>query len=395
MPPRPPAPREKSNAAIGSPPSGCAPPVRLPMFSADRRMAGGHRPVLSGLPLLLLLLPLSPGPPSVRGADASATRRQQVEAMSAEEKQELAQKRERFERLPPAEQDQLRELHTTIATAEDGKRLQGVMERYTAWLATLPAGQRADLLRLPAEQRVAEIKRLVHEEEKKRLNEMALQELTQPDLAAILAWVDDLLTRREAEILAKVPTLRERLAGVDDPKRRRMALYFSLHRGTLKEVMRPEPADVERLSTRLSPKARQSLENARVSGTLPQLGERWMQAALHSQWRPPPVPEEELRRFFHEKLDARQRQYFESLPAERMRYELTHFYYADRFRQYWANNPPPFGRPGSGFRSRGPFLKPPDRQGKDDSTPSGPPGPPPLGPQQPFGWPPKPAERRD
>jgi len=85
--------------------------------------------------------------------------------MSATEKKELQQKQDRFHRLAREEQNRLRRLHQGMSEDPQADRLRSVMERYTSWLKTLPSGQRADLLGLPQNDRVAEIKRLIEEQE--------------------------------------------------------------------------------------------------------------------------------------------------------------------------------------------------------------------------------------
>jgi hypothetical protein len=287
--------------------------------------------------------------------------RRDLTHLSPQEKQDLQQKEQRFFRLPPDEQEQLRQLHRDLTLDPQAQHLEQVLERYTRWLNTLPSGQRAELLSLPAEERIAKIKQMLQQQETSRFGHFVTQELTDDDRRAILAWLDEMLTRREPELVAKYPGLEERLRLATDPWRRRMAILMTLRYTPLKDTLRPELPDLERLKDSLSPKARQLLEKAQGTSDMSELAQRWIYAALFSRQAIPPVDPEELRRFYDQKLDARQREYLESLPAERMQHELRRMFYAHRFQQFGGGGPPPFYRPGAGPRGFGPRKNSPDR----------------------------------
>jgi hypothetical protein len=293
-----------------------------------------------------LLAGLSAGVTLLPGAESLEESRRELEGLSATEKLDLQQKEQRFTRLSPQEQDRLRKLHRDITQDAQAGHLQHLMEHYTRWLNTLPSGQRAEVLSLPPQERIAKIKQLMRQQATTGFGHLVSQELTDEDLEAILAWLDELVARREKELLAKNPQLEERLRPISDPRRRRMMLYWSLRFRSLRDVVPPDPDDLERLKEHLSPKARQAMEKAAAAGNLAELAQRWTQAALFSKKALPPVDPEELRRFYHEKLDARQREYLESLPAQRMQFVLTMMFYG----QY----APPFGS-GDPSKFRGPF----------------------------------------
>jgi hypothetical protein len=109
------------------------------------------------------------------------------------------------------------------------------------------------------------------------------------------------------------------------------------------------------------------LEKAIQAGQVAELSERWVQAARKSRWKLPAVDPDDLRKFYHE-LDAAKREYLESLPAERMQYELRRMYL---FRQFAEGSPGM--RHGFGFPGRGPHPKPGERPGGPSNAPS--PGP--------------------
>ncbi len=290
--------------------------------------------------------------------------------LSAAEKKELQQKQELFDRLPPQEQARLRKVHAEITGDQQADQLEKVLSHYARWLNTLPSGQRADLLSRPPEERLAEIKRLLRQQETARLSSLMTQELSEEDLAAILAWLDDLLGRREQDLIAKFPMLEPRLRQIEDPQRRRLTMYWMVrHGGATPDVLRPEPADLERLKERVSPKARQVLDKAHDPDSVAKLAARWMQAAMFSKRVVPPVDPSELTRFYKEELKPEDREYLESLPAERMQHELTRRYLAHRFRQSPNGEMPPFFRPGGGPRGFGPYPPPGARPSTLERTP--------------------------
>jgi hypothetical protein len=331
--------------------------------------------------LLLGLLLLGCGSGAADAGESPGVTRRGLEELSAAEKKELQQKQESFDRLPAQEQERLRKVHAEITADPQAGHLEHVLGHYARWLNTLPSGQRADLLSRPPEERLAEIKRLLRQQETARLSSLMAQELSEEDLAAILVWLDDLLGRREQEILAKFPQLEPRLRHIEDPKRRRLVMYWMVrHDGTAQNLLRAEPSDLELLKQRVSPKARQVLDKAHDPESVAKLAARWMQAAMFSKRAVPPVDPAELTRFYKEDLKPEDREYLESLPAERMQNELTHRYLTHRFRQSSTGEMSPFFRPGGGPRGFGPFSPPGNRPAKSDRTPESRPDTPPKSP---------------
>ncbi|MCH5374855.1 MAG: hypothetical protein JJ992_12845, partial [Planctomycetes bacterium] len=251
-------------------------------------------------------------------ADVAEASRQLAE-MSAAEKQELEDKRERFYALPEEEQQRLRQVHRDLCLAPDGEKLKHVMERYSKWLRSLPSGQRAELLSLPPESRLEQIKLLLQQQEQWRMRNYVMRELSADDLAVIVKWVEEVVTEHQDEILKRLPHMQERWESID-PSRRAQALAFAALMGA-KDLLRPSDEDLQRLKGKLSESSKQELAKAEREGRLGDLAERWMRAAMFSRRSGPQVPREELQRFYEE-LDARQREYLENLPAERMEQEL-------------------------------------------------------------------------
>lgn len=285
---------------------------------------------------------------------------QDLAALSPAEKKDLQGKQERFYRLDTQAQNELRDLHDDLTQAPDAARLQAVLTRYSRWLQTLSSGQRAELLSLPPDERVAEIKRLLQQQTASRMRSYVPRKLADDDLHAIADWVEQMVQRREPEILQRWPMFKERLDGITDAKRRNQALVFMVHRsGLQRDWLKPTSEEIERLKTTLSAEAQQELEKAKAEGRLPELAEAWMRAAMFSRLAGPPVDPEQLRKFFKEDLKPEDREYLESLPPERMQAELVRLYFSHRFRRDGLGDWPGFRKPGSGIRGPGPRFGPP------------------------------------
>lgn len=305
------------------------------------------------------------------GQDDSSGQRQRLENLPAAKRQELERKRKRFHSLPPEEQQRLRKLHADLTAAEDAQRLEEIMQRYADWLRTLTPGQRAELLSMPAEARLEQIKLLLQQQEAWRMRNYVPPELTDEDLSVIVAWAEDLVVRREDKIVEALfqqrPQLRERFDSFDASRRRDMLIYFASRPGLPRDLLRPEDEDVERLQAKLSAAAQQQLAKAQEGNRQRDLAHWWMRAAMISRRFTPEVPREELQPFYAQ-LDARLREYLESLPAERMQSELTRLYLYNVFAPQIESERFPFWRWGEGSRGRGTRGRP------GEHSPEPPPG---------------------
>ena len=272
--------------------------------------------------------------------------------LPASEKQELERKRDRFYRLPEREQQRLRALHAQLEASQDGPRLRQVMERYSNWLRELPAGQRAELLSLPRELRRDQIQRLLQQQEAGRMRHYVAGALSDDDLKVIVGWMEDYLVEREDQLLERLPELRQRWDSLEPRHRRQMLVHAAMRSRSVREMLRPGEEDIQRIKDQLSSDAQLELRSAQQEDRLVELAESWMRAAMFSRRSAPEVPPEELRRFYAE-MDGRWREYFESLPADRMESELKRWYH---FRHFFDSDRTPRGRPGElprGWGSRG------------------------------------------
>ena len=335
------------------------------------------RTIWSSIAAWLLLLA---GPFASIRADDDAIARQQrrIQEMPPAEKRELWELQQRFYRLDGDERERLRDLHASIAADPHSERLRQIMARYAQWLKTLPAGERAELLSLPPEQRIAHIRTLMQQQATSHMRFLVDERLSDRDLAAISLWMKEIVKRREGEILEKMPMLHRGLIGTHNPDQRVETLIRLLQRfGPRPELLRPTPEDIERLKGQLSPGALARVQKAEEEGKLTELAESWMRAAMAGRRLGPPVDRAELERFYREELDPEERELLESLPRERMHSRLMLMFYAHRNgRDFGQGKPGPGPRGmGGGFRGRGNRPWPPDRRPDFDDPRRQPRGP--------------------
>ena len=285
---------------------------------------------LTALGLLLL-------PAAALGDIATRKNRQvRLEQMPATEKEELFRTKERFDRLPQQEQQRLRQLHTAIQADPRAGRLRQVMFHYHEWLKTLPSGQRAELLSLPADARLEEIKRVVRQQERQQFNDLTSKRLLPVDREAILVWLNDLVARREQELLSVLPPdIQDRLRTLNQRDRLRNLMYQARRRrGPLRSVMdvvQLTDEDVNRLASGLSKEVRQTLAEVQDDQDRQDLLRRWVAAALFSHMMPK-VTDDELEPFY-DQLPPALKERLENLPRSRMKSELRRLYVKKRFEE--------------------------------------------------------------
>lgn len=309
-------------------------------------------------------------------------RRQRLEQMSQQELAELRRKKERFDQLSEAEQERLRKLHADLQTDPQADQLQQVLASYNAWLQTLTAAERAELMSLPAEQRVRQIKQLQQEQRRDVADRLGTPSATIPaeDATVVLEWMDEYLKRSRAHLETQMPQLAERLAQTGDSKRHVAVLMFALMQSRSEAGLTPpalDPADIERLAEKLSPTSRQQLNAAPNPKEQMDLILKWCRAAFFRQFEP---SREELEKYYRESLTAEDREWLDAMPRQRFQQTLRSMYFRDRqiaeggrggfLRGQRRPGEPPAKRspdgkgPGFGFPPLGPFgpggdLRPP------------------------------------
>jgi hypothetical protein len=283
-------------------------------------------------------------PPSV-GHETPAERRARIEQMSPHEKEELNQKKERFETLTESEKTQIESLHSELAARDDGSQLRQIAARYAEWLKTLTPKERADLLASPPPERLEQIRRLKERQQAQRVRELVKASLKPEDIRGIFTWLGEYAEAHEGELLAMLDSESQQyVRRMPDAMLRRMSLFRALQRRTENRPLPvPTDAEIESLRNMLSPDARQVFDDVPDAKKKLPLVLTWVQAAM----TPRKINREELEKFASERLDRSERDRLGQMPREQMEQELRRMYWAHKIRNREGEfRPPPFWRPG-------------------------------------------------
>jgi len=327
--------------------------------------------------------------------------RRQLEAMTAEQQEQLRHRREEFNSLAPTEQKRLRGLHEALATDPQRAELEAVMHRYCRWLDDLPAYRVGELEELDLDERVARIKRLREAE----LEQRALRASPQ-DLMGLFRWMQALAAEQEARLVQSLPPERRAsLERLNPGLRRGMTLWLMWQRW---RVFRAgggiPPLDEKQLAemrSKLTPETRRRLEQMSpaeqwqtVAGWIREEVRRRFTSRGHSGLVPL-MDDEALAEFFENELTDEQRDRLLNLSGDEMQRELQRMYlmslrvlepgttFPGGKRPGWS---PGFSPPGGHYPHRPPHGFPgrrPSSPGKPDSSPRGPSDDRPLGPAGP------------
>ena len=344
-----------------------------------RNAACGARRLPFGLLMLLLSISVFASQSALTAADTTDSLAR-LESLSAEQKEELLRKKERFDALKEEEKDRLRELHRDIITAPNAARLQRVMSRYTQWLSSLTSAQRSELLTLPADERIDKIKELLKQQENQRF-QLYVGNLPIEDRDAIYQWLERFITRHESEIIERLPLdVRVRLRDTsDDDARRRMLIWGLRRRSDSSDSPYPTSEEFAKLVETLSAETQKQFAQAKTPEEKQNRARDLVRAAIDSRSFPS-VSEEDLRKFAAG-LKAEDRDRLEQLDAEQAKRELRRLYFAERFRENVQNRGPWGGGRGSG---------PPRREGESRDGDGDPPR---FGPPRGKGMSPRPSGR--
>jgi len=307
---------------------------------------------------------LEAAPPTASKDDYAQTAAR-IDAMTPEHKVKLLQKKERFDALSAAEQDRLRKLHGELTSQPNGDRMFGVLERYNHWLMTLTSAQQAELMELPIDKRLAKIRELQQKQIESHFLDLSFQ-LEKEDIHTIYSCMEDFVTRRQDEILAKMdPRASALIVSNPNPQTRRhllMRAVFAYRRSQNESPpVVPSEADFATLATQLSPTLQYELTTQKTDENRRSLVMACARYSFYARYAPPPPSDEELSKFYAT-LKAEDRQRVEKLEPRQMRRELIQLYNRDRFRG-GAWRPTGTGaEPGRGIKpppGGGPPLPPP------------------------------------
>ena len=277
---------------------------------------------------------------STSGADEEATK-SRLESLSVTEREELRRKSEDFAKLDQSEQDRMRQLHVAINSSEDSAQLQSVMLNYHEWLKTLAANQRSELLKLPADERIDQIKQLMEEQRQQRFRDLVRTQLPAEDVRAIFGWLDQYSLNHQDELLELLPeTSRQRIqqSRASPSMQRKMMMMALGSRGD--EVQLPAPTDeeFEKLNETLSGNAQKALAELPSRAEKMKLVREWVRAGVASRMTPQ-ISRERLMEFYREyrerTTDKKRVEELDSLPPEKFYEEVTKMYF--RSRGHWRH----------------------------------------------------------
>lgn len=307
---------------------------------------------------------------AARGQDALQENTERLSKMSADEKAALSKKKQRFDELPPAERERLRELHVSIAQDPQAQELAGTVRRYNQWLANLGLSDRTAILdEKDPEKRIARIKELVHAQEERRFGEFIrgfVEKLEPEDKDAFYKWFGDFVERHKELLIKRMPDdIRRRYKDADESAGRRylMGSWSYQYRERENDTPVPSAEDLDQLIAALSPEARKpfaapELRQTRVI--------TFMRAAVFSRTAPQ-VSKDELEKFYHKMpKDDQRRAALENLDGDTLLRELQKLWNVERWRERTG--------PGGGRGGPPPGPRPEGRSRPDDPRPDRSPG---------------------
>lgn len=290
-----------------------------------------------------------PAPPPAVTEENLETRRERVRQMSARDQAELLRKHERFDRLSPAEQQRMRDLHEELSHDPRAPQLLQTLASYSAWLQTLTAAERAELLGMDPQARVDHIRQLQQEQRRDEARRLGIPQVTIPveDAKIVLEWIEAYLQRSRPHFEQRVPQLAERLQQTTDRKRQHLMLSFALAQ-SLNDPEAIPPIEIGEMATlaeRLTETHRKQLLAATTPKDQIELILKWCRAAFLRQFEP---TGDELEKFYRESLTAEDREWLDAMPRQRFQQTLRSLYFRDR------QPPPDWNRRFPGNRGRGP-----------------------------------------
>ncbi len=304
-----------------------------------------------------------------------------IEQMSPADRQVLQERQLRFAAESESKQTAYRRLHRELAATPQADSLLRTLRNYCEWLATLSPSQRAELIDLPPQERIARIRQLKERQTQDWLREHA-SGITRSDAAAVLTFFRGYMDRNQDAILRQLPVdLRERIERMDNKRMRLMMLGTLVSRGEVERLPPIRPEEFTRLENALSSEARALWDRAGDDASRRELISSWMRAIISRSFQAPAVSPEVLEEFYLTRLSAEQQDALNQLPPDEMARRLRELYFRMNFGPpEWRAGEPRRGRRGDGWWGRPPGGPP--LPGPPAGRPPG--NPPPDGPPAPF-----------
>jgi hypothetical protein len=275
--------------------------------------------------------------------------RAKLAQLSPGERDRLMRNYERFLALDPSEQRRLEELDRALQVDPQGARLRSVMHEYFDWLKRLPAGQRAELHKLAATERLDKIAKLRSEQQ--------TRETAQADRLAVMRWL-------EGRLLAALPDDQRKEIEQLPPLDRRLRAMRQLGQDGWARIEALSKDDIDELKAQVSPEFKKQLDAAQSSREVARVlrgkffdSSRDMFGGSSSMFQgEESAPDQQaLEEFFARELTAEQRDWLLSLPPEEMRQRLRWEYWRSKLPERRPDRSQ-FGQ----FRGRGSSRRTPD-----------------------------------
>ena len=158
-----------------------------------------------------------------------------LQQLPPKQRNELQQKKVRFNQLSEEEKAAYREFNAKLNAAPNQQRLRAVMMTYNKWLLDLDDSLRERILAMPLEQRLQEVVHWVRQEQEQRFKELLDTNLKHDDLLQVGQWYDGWLDRQTENLAELGKSIEDKVAQkiigqTKDARQRGTIIVFSLLR---------------------------------------------------------------------------------------------------------------------------------------------------------------------
>jgi hypothetical protein len=318
------------------------------------------------------------------GLETTSQRREAVEKMSPQEREDLRTKFDKFKALSTDEQERLRRFEAQLNAEQQRDRLRRIMNLYHEWLKTLGPIERSELKDLAIAPHIEKIRSLQHAQEAKLAAQGGGPKFWKHDGDVLYAWETEFAKNHRQELLDDLPPVEWQkrfgaAASFDDPRMLLANARYHWRSGLVGEGKKVSVSEgeVQQLMDKLSPEAQKHLQPQTPQQRIKTIG-IWVgmfrQARLADRppgEGPPQVSQDELNKFF-EGLSAKEKDALTALPNDDDFNRALRMKYFQRMRP----NRGPGPRDASNGRDR------PRPNAKQDAPPALPEPPPDGGPQK-------------
>ena len=255
-----------------------------------------------------------------------------LEAMDADQRNSLRRKREKFEKMPPQQQEELRQFHQQFSSHEKSKQLRETLSDYFDWLGTLSSRERAELADKPVGDRLSDIARTLIRRASQEFGRSGITQLPPEDAQAVFGWHEAVLKRNAKRIRSMYKDLvrkRYRKKGLkildkplsklaQHPLNQLIGVLIPIDREPVKQMLYSE---FDQLLPELSQEAREILDSKPINGKQ-ELLLKWTEAANQTRSK---VTVVQLQKVF-EQLSTEQRDELDEMSFENWEQTLTRLY---------------------------------------------------------------------